>query len=94
MYKKKETIPLDFLIDKIEVDFYFFYKFLDVYLVQFRVLRLSKGLFSENYSIKKFTLHPYIEYQSFQLTAQLHLTREKLLSKVLFFFISLKVFKV
>ena len=56
LYKKKEIIPCDFLIDEIDVDSYFFHNFLDVYVVQNRVLRLSKGLFRETYSIKEFTL--------------------------------------
>ena len=46
LYKKKENIPCDFLIDEIDVDSYF---------VQNRVIRLSKGLFRETYSIKEFT---------------------------------------
>ena len=51
LYKKKENIPCVFLIDEIDVDSYFFHNFLDVYVVQNRVLRLSKGLFREIYSI-------------------------------------------
>ena len=75
LYRKKENIPCDFLIDEIDVDSYFFHNFLDVYLVQNRVFRLSKGLFRETYSIKEFTFDPHIMYQSYKSTAELHLTR-------------------
>ena len=47
LYKKKEKIPCDFLIDEIDVDSYLFLNFLDVCVVQNRVPRLSKGLFSK-----------------------------------------------
>ena len=57
----------------------FFTIFLDLYVVQIRVLRLSKGLFRETYSIKVFTFDPHIAYQSLKLTAVLHLTRKKIL---------------
>ena len=79
LYKKKENIPCDFLIDEIDVDSYFFLNFLDVYVVQNRVLRLSKGLFRETYSIKEFTFDSHIAYQSYKLTAELHLTRKEIL---------------
>ena len=79
LYKKKENIQCDFLIDEIDVDSYFFQNFLDVYLVQNRVLRLSKGLFRETYSIKELIFDPHIAYQSFNLTAELHLTRKEIL---------------
>ena len=69
LYKKKEKIPIDFLIDEIDVDSYSFHNFLDVFIVQNRVIRLSKGLFRETYSIKEFTFDPHIAYQSFKLTA-------------------------
>ena len=78
LYKKK-NIQCDFLIDEIDVDSYFFHKFLDVYVVQNRVLRLSKGLFREIYSIKEFIFDPHIAYQSYKLTAELHLTRKEIL---------------
>ena len=55
----------------------FFHKFLDVFIVQNRVIRLSKGLFRETYSIKEFTFDSHIAYQNFKLTAELHLTRKK-----------------
>ena len=79
LYKKKENISCDFLIDEIDVDSYFFHNFLDVYVVQNRVLRLSKGLFRETYSIKEFTFDSHIAYQSYKLTAELHLTRKEIL---------------
>ena len=72
LYKKKENIPCDFLIDEIDVDSYFFYNFLDVYVVQNRVLRLSKGPFSETYSIKEFIFDPHIAYQSYNLNKNEH----------------------
>ena len=81
LYKIKEKIPLDCLIDEIDVDSYFFHNFLDVCVVANRVLRLSKCLFRETCSIKEFTFDPYIAYQSFKLTAELHLTKKE------FFFI-------
>ena len=81
-YKKKENIPCDFLFDEIDVDSYFFHNFLDV-------LRLSKGLFRETYSIKEFIFDPHIAYQSYKLTAELHLTRKE----TLFFFRKLEVNK-
>ena len=79
LYKKKENIPCDFLIDEIDVDSYFFHNFSDVCVVQNRVLRLSKGLFGETYSIKEFTFDPHITYQSYKLTAEIHLTRREVL---------------
>ena len=79
LYKKKENIPCDFLIDEIDIDSYFFHNFLDVYVVQNRVLRLSKGLFRETYSIKEFTFDSHIAYQSYKFTAELHLTRKEIL---------------
>ena len=79
LYKKKIYILFDFLIDEIDVDSYFFHNFLDVYVVQNRVLRLSKGLFRETYSIKEFIFDPHIAYQSYKLTDELHLTRKEIL---------------
>ena len=78
-YKKKEKIPIDFLIDEIDVDSYFFHNLLDVFIVQNRVIRLSKGLFRETYSIKEFTFDSHFADQSFKLTAELHLTRKEIL---------------
>ena len=79
LYKKKDKIPIDFLIDEIDVDSYFFHNFLDVFIVQNRVIRLSKGLFRETYSIKEFTFDSHIGYQRFKLAAELHLTRKEIL---------------
>ena len=79
IYKKKENIPCEFLIDEIDVNSYFFHNFLDVYVAQNRVLRLSKGLFRETYSIKEFIFDPHVAYQSYKLTAELHLTRKEIL---------------
>ena len=52
---------------------------MEVYVVQSEVIRLSKGLFRETYSIKEFTFDPQIAYQNFKLTAELHLTRKEIL---------------
>ena len=78
LYKKK-NIPCYFFIDEIDVDSYFFHNFLVVYVIQNRVLRLSKGLFRETYAIKEFIFDPHIAYQSYKLTAELHLTRKEIL---------------
>ena len=79
LQEKKEKIPINFFIDEKDVDSYFFHKFLDVYIAQNRVLRLIKGLFGETNSVKEFTFDPHIAYQSFKLTAELHLTRKEIL---------------
>ena len=86
LYTKK--IPIDFLIDEIDVESYFFHNFLDVYVFQNRVIRLRKGLFREFYSIKEFTLEPFIEHQMFKLTVEIHLKK-----KSLFTFENLKLIK-
>ena len=61
-------------------------KFLDITMdpkigtknwIQNRVLRLSKRLFMESYSIKEFIFDPHIAYQSYKLTAELHMTRKE-----------------
>ena len=79
LYKKKENFPCDFLIDELDVVSDFFHNFVDVYVVQSRVLRLSKGLFRETYPIKEFIFDPIIAYQNYKLTAELHLTRKEFL---------------
>ena len=79
LYNQKEKIPIDILIDELDVESYLFYNILDVFFVQNRVIRLSKGLFRETYPNKEFTFDPHIAYQSFKLTAELHLTRKELL---------------
>ena len=66
-YKKKEKNPFDFFIDEIDVDSYLFHNFLNV------------CLFRETYSIKEFTFDLHIAYQSFKLTAELHLTMKEIL---------------
>ena len=76
LYKKKENIPCDFLFDEIDV---LFHNFLDVYVVQNRILRLSKGLFRETYSITEFIFDPHIAHRSYKLTSELHLTRKEIL---------------
>ena len=73
--RKNENIPGDFLIDGKDVDYYFFYNFLDAFCVQNRVIRLSRGLFGETYSIKIFTFEPSIECQSYKITTELYLIR-------------------
>ena len=42
LYKKKGNNPIDFLIDENDVESYFFHNFLDVYVVQNRVLQQVK----------------------------------------------------
>ena len=87
--QKKEYISCDFPIDETDVHSYFFHSFLEVYVVQIRVLRLSKGLFRETYSNKKFTFVSHFAYQGFKLTAELQLTRKE----ILFILESLKLIK-
>ena len=79
LYKKKVKIPNDFLIDEIYNDSYFFIIFGRLYDIQNSIIWLKKGLFRETYSIKDFSFEPSIEYQSFKLTADLHMTRNKIL---------------
>ena len=67
----------DFRNDQIDVESSFFHIFFNVYVVQNRVLRLSRKLFRETYSIKEKTFEPSFEYQSVKLTAELHLTRKE-----------------
>ena len=78
-YKKKGKVLTGFLFDEIDIDSYFFQKFLGVFFVQNRVIRLSKGLFRETYSINEFIFDPHIAYQSLKLTAELHFTRKEIL---------------
>ena len=77
LYKKRKKFQLIFVDSYF--DSYFFHNFLDVFIVQNRVIRLSKGLFRETYSIKEFIFDSHIAYQSFKLTAELHLTRKEIL---------------
>ena len=49
LYQKKEKVPIDFLIDVTDVDSYFFHNFLDVFIVQNRVTRISQGLLRKTY---------------------------------------------
>ena len=79
LQKKKEKIIIDFLIDEIDIDSYFFLNILEVFVVQNRVNRLSKSLFRETFSVKEFTFDPLIAYQSFKLVADSHLTRKETL---------------
>ena len=83
LYKKKEKFPIDCFFDELDVGSYFFNNwtnnFLDVFFVQNRVIRPSKDLFRKTYSTKKFSFEPRIEYHSFKLTAELHLTRKEML---------------
>ena len=52
---------------------------MDVYVIKNRFRRLSKDLFRETYSIKEFIFDPHIAYQSYKITAELHLTRKEFL---------------
>ena len=78
-----------FPYDEIDVNSYFFHIFLDVYVVQNKVLRVSKSLFRETYSNKEFIFDPYFAYQSYKFTAELHLTRKE----VFFYFRKLEINK-
>ena len=49
---KKEETPLDFLLDETNDDSQVFLNFLDVFVVQNRVLRLIEDLFRETFAIK------------------------------------------
>ena len=90
LYKKKEKFHIDFLIDGKDVDSYLFHNFLEVFLVQNRAIRLGKELYRETYSIKVFTLDTLFAYQSFKLTAELHLT----MNENLFILEKLKLIKM
>ena len=79
LYKKKLNITFDLFIDEIDVNSHFFHKFMDVYVIQNKVLRLNKGFFRETYPFKEFNFEPHIAYQSYDLTAELHLTRKETL---------------
>ena len=50
-----------------------------IFLLFSQFFGLSKGLFRETYSIKEFTFDSHIAYQSYKLTAELHLTRKEIL---------------
>ena len=88
-YTRKKYIPCDYLNHKIDADSYFFHNFFDVYFVKNRVLRLSKVLSRETYSIKQFPFEPNYDYQSFKHTAELHL----ILKEILFILENLKLIK-
>ena len=49
LYQEKEKNPIDFLIDVTDVDSYFFHNFLNVFIVQNRVTRISQGLLRKTY---------------------------------------------
>ena len=73
LYKKKEKIPCDFLIDEIDIDAYFFHNFLDLYVFQNRVFGLSKGLFKETYSIKDLFLIHILRIKAIPLLSALNI---------------------
>ena len=75
---QEKNVLCDFFFDEKDALFNFFFNFLDVYVVQNKVLRLSKSFFRETLSIKEITFEPSFEYQSYKFTAQLHLTRKEL----------------
>ena len=77
--KEKNWFSIDFLSDEIDADTTFVNNFLDVFIVQKRVIHLSKGLFRGTYSIKELTFQPSFEYRRFKLMADLHLTRKEIL---------------
>ena len=64
----KKTLPLTF--------FTTFWMFI---LSKIEFFDNVKGLFREAYSIQELTFDPHIAYQSFKLTAELHLTKKEVL---------------
>ena len=58
---QKKTIFNAIFFEETDVISCFFHNFLNVEFVQIRVLRLSKGLFRETYSIKEFTFELIIK---------------------------------
>ena len=72
-------MPLIFFTFEIDVDSYFFHNSLEVYIVNNRVIRLSKCLFRQKILRKDPNFEPIMEYQSFKLTAQLNVTRKEIL---------------
>ena len=79
IYYKKEKNPIDFPIDKTNVDSNLFHNSFGHFLWFFRVIRQNKIVFRETYLIKEFTFEPSLEYQCFNLTAELYLTKKKFL---------------
>ena len=77
LYKKKENIPCDFLIDEIDVDSYFFHNFWKFMLSKMEFSDKVKVSFRETYSIKEFTFDAHIAYQSYKLNAKLNLTKKE-----------------
>ena len=79
IYKRKEGIPDSNKIDEIDVDSYFFYNFLDIFTKSNRIIRFSKGLEYATFSIKKFEYEEFIAKQSFDLSSELHVSKNELL---------------
>ena len=79
IYKRKEGIADAYRVDKIDVDSYFFYNFLDVFTQNNRIIRFSKGFEYATFSIKKFEYDDYITKQSFDLSPELHINKYEML---------------
>ena len=67
LYKKKGNNPIDFLIDENDVDSYFFHNFLDVYVVQNRVLQQVKVFLGKLTHSKRFFLIHLLRIKSINL---------------------------
>ena len=76
--RKRKSFQLIFLLMKKMLTLSFFF-FLDVFILQNRIIRLSQGLFRETYSIIEFIFDPHIAYQNFKLTAESQLTMKEVL---------------
>ena len=79
MYKRKEGIADAYRVDEIDVDSYFFYKFLDVFTHNNRIIQFSKGFDYATFSKKKFEYGDYITKQSFDLSTELHINKYEML---------------
>ena len=63
IYKRKEGIADAYKLDEIDVDSYFFYKFLEICVQNNRKIRFSKGFEYATFSIKKYKYDNYITKQ-------------------------------
>ena len=79
IYKRKSGIAYAYKVDEIDVDSYFFYNFLDICVLNNRIIRLSKGFKYATFSIKKFKYDDYITKQSFDLSSELHINKYEIL---------------
>ena len=78
-YKRNEGIADAYRVEKIDVDSYFFYKFLDVFSQNNRIIRFSKAFEYATFSIKKLEYGDYITKYSFDLSSELHINKYEML---------------